>query len=60
MEDPTPARLLSFNDENCKELRFYNYNLDYKRFIEVFSPLFFLGIAWISKEKWGLALNMLH
>ena len=52
------ARLLSFNDENCKESTLYN--LDYKRFIEVYSPLFFLGIAWISKEEWGLALNMLH
>jgi hypothetical protein len=58
------AYLLSFYGENCKEseTRFtnYMYPLDYKRFIEVFSPLFFLGIAWISKEDRRLALNVLH
>jgi len=48
------ARLLSFNGEKCEESTYYNYPLDYKRFIEVFSPLFFLGIAWISKKMRGL------
>ena len=54
------AFFLSFNGENCQEPRFYFNTLDYKRFIEVYSPLFFLGIAWISKEDRRLALNMLH
>jgi len=58
------AFLLSFDGENCEESKIYGtnymYPLDYKRFIEVFSPLFFLGIAWINKKDEKLALNVLH
>ena len=35
-------------------------NVEYERFLEVFSPLLFLGIAWISKGDQGTYMYILH
>jgi hypothetical protein len=39
----------------------YSYaTIQYTRFLEVFSPLLFLGIAWISKDNQGTSMYILH
>lgn len=40
---------------NLLENKFY-----YTRFLEIFSPLLFLGVAWISKTDQGIVMYVLH
>jgi hypothetical protein len=51
--------ILSFS-ECCPDLKFLENKFYYDRFLEVFSPLLFLGVAWISKTDQGVTMYILH
>jgi uncharacterized ubiquitin-like protein YukD len=64
LEGSEPGWILSFTARSYiikdSNIPAKTINIKYERFLEVFSPLLFLGIAWISKGDQGTYMYILH
>jgi hypothetical protein len=52
--------VMSFNEPCGLMLKLPITEMRYERFLEVFSQLLFLGVAWISKTDQGIIMYVLH